>query len=300
MTASIYASRHRMAHLVFEGGVPGGQIALASEVGNWPGEKAIAGAELAQRIEGHATSLGMQLKAQTVTNVVRDEAQGCYRVMCNDERFDAKAVIFATGAMHRKLEVKGEEEYLGKGVSYCATCDGPFFKDKVVAVIGGGDSAMTQSVYLADIATTVYLIHRRGEFRAQEANQEKMRKNPKIQPIMNSEVVEVKGDKLLRSITLCDVNTKQAQELKVDGVFVYVGSVPASAIGQKVGVAVDERCYVKVDARMRTNVPGIFAAGDITGSAPQAIVAAGQGAIAAMEAYKFVKGFKEGTTVMNR
>jgi len=300
MTASIYASRHKLNHLVLEGGAAGGQIAMASEVENWPGEKHIRGAQLAERIEQHATGLGMQMKFQLATDVVRDEAQGCYTVMCGGEKFSAKTVIFTNGAMHRKLDVPGEENFLGKGVSYCATCDGPFFKGKAVAVIGGGDSALTQSIYLADLADKVYIIHRRSEFRAQEANQDKMRKNPKITAILESEVTEVKGDRVVRSITVSNVTTKQVQELKVDGLFIYVGSVPSSALAQRIGVATDERLYLRVDAKMRTNLPGIFAAGDITGSAPQAIVAAGQGAISAMEAYKFVKGFKDGTTVMNR
>jgi thioredoxin reductase (NADPH) len=300
MTASIYASRHKLNHIVFEGGVVGGQIALATEVENWPGVKSIKGMELAMRMEEHAKSLGMKLVNSAVTDISWDEASKLFVCASDAGKYSAKALIIATGAMHRKLEIAGEDRFLGKGVSYCATCDGPFFKDKTVAVIGGGDSALTEAVYLASIAKQVYIIHRRNEFRAQEANQEKARSNPKIRFIMETVVAEIKGDRFVNSIVLENVNSKQRSELPVDGVFVCIGSIPSSALVKKIGVATDEKGYIKVDMGMRTNVPGVFAAGDITGSAPQAIVAAGQGAVAAMEAYRYIKGFKAETVVLNR
>ena len=300
LTASIYASRHKLSHLVFEGGVVGGQIAVATDVENWPGDKLVRGGELAQRMEEQAKSLGMDMRTQTVTDIIRDEAKGCFTAISGNERFDAKSIILATGAMHRKLGIQGEDKFLGKGVSYCATCDAPFSKGKEVAVIGGGDSALTEAVYLADIAKQVYLIHRRSEFRAQEANQEKAKRNPKVKFMLDSVIAEIKGDRLVKSIIVENVNTKARQELPVEGLFVYAGNVPASALGKKIGVETDEKAYIKADTRMRTNVQGVFACGDITGSAPQAIVAAGQGAVAAMEAYKFVKGFKDGIAVINR
>lgn len=300
LTASIYASRHRMKHLVFESGVVGGQIASATDVENWPGDKSVKGAELARRMEEQAKCLGMEVRAQPVGDIVKDEANSCFCCVCGNERFQAKSVIIAMGAMHRKLGVVGEDKFVGRGISYCATCDAAFFREKVVAVIGGGDSALTTAVYLADYASKVYVIHRRGEFRAQEANQEKARKNQKVEFVLNSVVKEVKGEKCVKSALIENVETKGVSELLLDGIFVYIGNTPASAIGKRVGVETDAKSYIKVDSEMRTSVPGIFAAGDVTGSAPQAIVAAGQGAIAAMAAYKFVKGFKEDIAVINR
>jgi len=300
LTASIYASRHKMRHLVFEGGVAGGQIALATEVENWPGDKLVKGMELAGRMEEQAKALGMQMVRKTVTDILRDDGKGCFCVLTDGERYDAKSLILATGAMSRKLGIAGEDKFMGKGVSYCATCDGPFFRGKRVAVNGGGDSALTEAAYLADIADEVTIIHRRGEFRAEAANVEKAKANPKIKFMMNTTVAEVKGDRFVKAIVTEDVNTKERKEIPVDGLFVYIGNVPASALGKKIGVATDEKAYIKADMAMRTNVPGVFACGDITGSAPQAIVAAGQGAVAAMEAYRFIKGFKEGIAVINR
>ncbi len=300
LTASIYASRHKLKHLVFEGGVIGGQIALATSVENWPGDKAVRGMELANRMAEHAKSLGMQMVQKTVTEIKKDGAKGCFCLATDGEYFYAKALILATGAMHRKLGMAGEEQFLGRGVSYCATCDGPFFRGKKVAVIGGGNSALTEAVYLADIASEVTIIQRRDEFKAEAANVEKAKANPKIKFLMNSTVAEVKGDRFVKAMVVEDVNTHEKNELAIDGLFVYVGNVPASALGKMVGVATDERTYIKVDGVMRTNIPGVFACGDITGSAPQAIVAAGQGAMAAMEAYRFIKGFKEGIAVVNR
>lgn len=300
LTASVYASRHKMKHLVFEGGVPGGQIATAAEVENWPGEKLINGMELAQKLIDHARSLGMEMVTRNVTDILRDERKGCFVCLDDGNRYETRAILFATGAAYRKLGIAGEEQFRGRGVSYCATCDGPFFKGKKVAVIGGGDSALTEAVFMADIASEVTIIHRRGEFRADPANQEKARTNPRIKFLMNATVKEVKGEKLVKSIIVEDVNTKEARELQMDGVFIYVGNVPASALGKKIGVETDEKGYIKVDGKQRTNVPGVFAAGDITGAAPQMIVACGEAAAATMEAYRFVKGFKDGIAVINR
>jgi len=300
LTASIYASRHKLSHIVFEGGCPGGQIAIATDVENWPGEKSIRGADLAQRILEQAKAFGMDIHTCTATDIARDDKTGVFTVTSAEGARQAKGILLATGAMHRKLGITGEDKFLGRGLSYCVTCDGPFFKGKNVAIVGGGDAALTGAVYLADIAEKVYIIHRRNEFRAEESNQEKAKSNKKIEFVLTSEVKELKGDTCLRSITVENADTKAQRELPVSGLFVYVGNVPASALSQKIGVATDEKGYIKVDLAMRTNVPGVFAAGDITGAAPQAIIASGQGALAAMSAYKFVKGLKEGIAVVNR
>jgi thioredoxin reductase (NADPH) len=300
LTASIYACRHKLSHLVFESGVPGGQIAVATEVENWPGDKSVRGAELAKRMLEQAECLGMEMKPQAVSEIVRDEENGCFACVSGGEKFLCKSVIIAMGAMHRKLGIPGEEKFLGKGVSYCATCDAPFFKGKTVAVIGGGDSAITAAIYLCDYADKVYVIHRRGEFRAQEANQDKARCMKKIGFVMSSAVKELRGGNTLEGALVENTETKQASELKFDGLFVYIGNTPASAIGKRLGVEVDAKSYIKADCAMKTSVPGIFAAGDITGAAPQAIVASGQGAVAAMSAYKFIKGFKDEIAVVNR
>ena len=298
LTASIYASRHKLSHLVFEAGVIGGQIATATEVENWPGDKSVTGMELAKRLEDHAVSLGMNLQKKIITELKQEK--GVFVCSAGNEKFEAKSLILSTGAMSRKLGISGEDKFLGRGISYCATCDAPFFKDKPVAVIGGGDSALTEAVYLSDIASKVYIIHRRNEFRAQEANQDKVKNSKKIELVLSSTIKELNGDRLLKSILVENVTTKETKELQVEGVFVYVGNTPASALAKPLGVEIDEKSYIKTDLSMRTNVPGVFSAGDITGAAPQAIVASGQGAVAAMSAYKFIKGFAEGIAVVNR
>ena len=300
LTASIYASRHKLKHLVFESGMCGGQLSMATHVENWPGERQVMGAELAKRMEEQARALGMEVRCQPVSDIVKDEENKCFCCLAGNDRVQAKSVIIAMGASHRKLGVIGEDAFVGRGISYCATCDAPFFNGKVVAVIGGGDSALTTAVYLASYAKKVFVIHRRKEFRAEESNQEKAKNTPNVEFVLDSVVKEVKGDKCVKSAIVENVETKAVSELPLDGIFVYIGNTPASAIGKRVGVETDARAYVKVDAAMRTSVPGIFAAGDVTGSVPQAIVASGQGAIAAMSAYKFVKGFKDDIAVVNR
>lgn len=299
LSASIYASRHRMKHLVFEGNVVGGQIASAAHpVENYPGLPGLTGQELAKRMEEHARKLGMELKMERVTGIVRKE--NGFVINTDSGTYETRTVILATGGMHRHLGIPGEDVFLGKGVSYCATCDAPFFKDKVVAVVGGGNSALSQSLYLADIAKKVYLIHRRKEFRAEEAFQDKVKANPKIDILYDSVVKEIKGDECVKSVFVENVVDKSIRELPVDGLFIYIGNVPSSALAKGLGVELTERGYIKVDERMRTNVPGVYAAGDITGHTLQVVVACAQGAIAVMDAYMYLKKGGAGGPLVNR
>jgi len=289
LSASIYASRHKMRHLVFEGSAPGGQIAWAShKVENYPGIASMTGPELGNALVEHAKGLGMEMKMETVNDIKRSEKGFCVRT--DQGSYDSKTVIVATGATHRKLGVPGEDGFLGKGVSYCATCDAPFFKDKPVAMVGGGDAALTQAIYLADVCSEVHLVHRRDEFRADAANIEKVTSNPKIKIHYSSVLKEIKGSKFVDSIVLESTKEGKArEEVKVDGVFIYVGNVPASALAKQAGAEVDEKGFIKVDWKMRTNVPGLYAAGDITGHTLQMVVACSEGAIAAMDAYVYMK-----------
>lgn len=288
LSAAVYAARYKMNVIVLAQ-KNGGYAADAHLVENWLGERSIKGADLTEKFIAHVKAFDIEIANTDVKSVVKTDFG--FEVTTDKEKYQSKRILIATGTERNKLGIKGEEEFLGKGVSYCATCDGFFFRDKVVAVIGGGDSAATSALALADIAGKVYLVHRREELRAVPSWQEQMEKNPKIEYVLGVQVTEIVGQNVVEKIVL-----NNGKELAVNGVFIEVGSTPAGAFINQLGVKTDDHGYVVVDDSQRTNVQGVFAAGDITtGSSKlkQMIVAAAEGAVATYNAYLEQKTDKE-------
>ena len=288
-TAGIYTGRANLDPVLFTGAEIGGQISLTYEIENYPGfPEPLSGAELVERFQKQAERFGTRLVYERITEV--NFHTWPFRLVSEEgQEYRAKAVIVATGASARKLQVPGEAEYTGRGVSYCATCDGFFFTDKRVIVVGGGDSAMEEGIFLTRYAREVYIVHRRDKLRASKRLQERAFKNEKIQFIWNTVVEEILGDgQKVTGVRLRNVKTGEVQEFPTDGVFIFIGHEPNSAIFQG-QLALDERGYVLVDRYQRTSVPGVFAAGEIADPRyRQVATSVGQGTMAAMEAEKFL------------
>jgi thioredoxin reductase (NADPH) len=286
LAAGLYAARRNLKALVlFQ--VLGGQMSLAPSVENYPGTSPMPGMKLAERMKRQAKKFGCKFKSEAVVEL--DLKNEIKKVKTTERKYAAKSIIIATGSHYRKLEAEGEDKFIGKGVSYCATCDGPCFKGKRVAVIGGSDAAVKSALYLGEIASEAYLIHRRSQLRAEEANQELL-KNSSVKIIWNSVVEKIEGDNLVRKIIIKDVNTNETRELAVDGVFIEIGEVPTTEIVKAAGVEINEKNFIKVNQNFETNIPGVFASGDVTGSFAQIVVAAAEGAEAATNAYLFLRG----------
>jgi len=287
LTAGLYCARSRVETLLIEKGILGGQITNAERVENYPGfPKGVSGIELGQLIHQQATSYGLETLLAEVTRVAPSRRSNL--VNTNEGDIKAESVIIASGAQFRKLDVPGEGEYVGKGVSYCATCDGPLFKGKTVAVIGGGDSAVTEALYLTKFASSVKVIHRRSQLRASKIFEERARAEPKIEFIWDTVVAQIEGDAVVRQLRLQNTKNDRISVLELAGVFVAIGSRPNSTQWQGV-LPLDEEGYIITNELMETKVPGIFAAGDVRhNSARQAITAAGDGATAAMSAARFL------------
>ena len=287
LTAGLYSARGGFKVLLIEKEVIGGQIANADRVDNYPGfPEGISGFELARLIHQQATNHGLETMSGEVTGLT--SRYGSNIVNTAEGDFIAQAVIIAGGSQFRKLEVPGEGEFLGKGVSYCATCDGPLFRDKAVAVVGGGDTAVTDALSLSKFVSSVKVIHRRNQLRASKVLQRKAQTEPKIEFIWDSVVTEVKGKEKLTDLVLKNTKNGIISLLAVDGVFVAIGLVPNTEYLRGV-LPLDEGGYIITTELMETTVPGIFAAGDIRhNSVKQAIVAAGNGAVAALSAEWFI------------
>ena len=288
LTAGLYAARAGLRSLLLERGNFGGQIVNARLVENYPGfPEGISGPELGEFMRRQATKYGLETLTTEVTGVRTGNA---YEVSTNEGNIQTKSIIIAAGSEYRKLDVAGEERLSGRGVSYCATCDGFFFRDREVAVVGGGDTAITDALELAQHCRKVYIIHRRDQLRATKALQEKVFSQPKIELVWNTVVHEIVGDRVLRNLRLRNVKTGQSSDLEVDGVFVAVGLKPNSQVFSQL-VTLDEAGLIVADELMRTSAPGIFAAGDVRhNSFRQVITAAGDGAAAASSAFKFLYG----------
>lgn len=296
MTASIYASRYRLQHFVI-GKTQGGEMALSGRIENYPGFKEISGAELTQKMVEHTQAQGGEIILATVIGV--EKTEGRFEIKVDDGKiYQSKTLIIASGTERRKLNIPGEADYVGKGVSYCATCDGPLFKNKTVAVIGGGNAAVGGAIQVADHAEKTYLIYRREKEKMRadpvwKEEFEKKLKESKIIDIYQTNLTEIKGDgQKVTSITL-DKPYQGINELKVDGVFIEVGSVPTTNLVKNIGVKTNEAGYIKVNPDQSTGCPGIFAAGDITTGSDrmqQIVAAAAEGAVAAASVYKYLKG----------
>ena len=287
-SAAIYTARADLRPLLITGNELGGQIALTTEVENFPGfDEAIQGPELVERMQRQAERFGTEVLIDYVTEL--DVTGPTFTVKtASGSEFRTRSVIVATGASPRRMGVPNEEILTGRGVSYCATCDGFFFRGKDVVVAGGGDSALQEALFLTKFASRVRIIHRRDSLRAGATLQHRARENPKIEFIWNSVVTSVNGEAKVESITVQDVKTGASQDLPTDGVFVYIGHLPNNQLFEG-KLAMDDQGYLITDKLMRTSVPGIFAAGEIQDHRfKQAATSAGQGVAAAMECEKYL------------
>jgi len=280
-SAGIYAVRAGIKTVLFDKGNGGGLAAVAPNIENYAGFQSIAGADLMEKMKEHAKQYVDFHEYEEITSIKKKS--GFFILTTADEKtYQVGAVVIATGTEHRPLDAKGVKEYEGRGISYCATCDGFFFKDKTVCVIGGGNSALIESLYLKQIGCkNVYLIHRRNQLRAEETY-ENDAKNVGIEFLLNSIVYEVKGDQTVKSIVLKHVETGDLRTVETDGIFVSIGVIPQNDLAKQLDVDLDEWGNIKVDSQMRTSVNGIYAAGDITGGLRQVIAAAAEGAHAAL------------------
>ncbi|KKP79871.1 MAG: hypothetical protein A2271_01295 [Candidatus Moranbacteria bacterium RIFOXYA12_FULL_35_19] len=289
LSASIYASRYKLEHLIF-GVEQGGQMNEIYDLENWPGEKKISGHDLIGKFVEHAESFGAKINRESVVGISKLE-DGIFRINCAKNVYKTRAIILAMGAHYRKINIPGEKEFTGKGVSYCATCDAMFFREKTVCVVGGGNSAAVVALELADFAKKIYLISKEEKMSAEPAWLEKIAQNSKIEIIKNTGVLEIKGAQKVEKVILDKAHNDQ-NNLEVDGVFIEVGTEPGVELAQKMGVETDEQNYIKVKEDMSTNVAGIFAAGDITTGSNkfrQILTASSEGAIASNSAYKMLK-----------
>ncbi len=299
LTAGLYATRGGLKDVVmFEKGMPGGQITQSSEVENYPGVcEVVTGMELMECWPKQCMKFGLKHEMEEVKRIVR-ECNGTFALeLLSGRKVQAKAVIVATGSTPKRAGFEGEDEFFGKGVSTCATCDGFFYKDKEVAVLGGGDTALEEAIYLSNICSKVYLIHRRDSFRAAPATVERAKNNPKIEFILNTTIKKAYGDVMGLQGLILEQNGKEI-DLKVPGIFVFVGmNVNNEVLKQEDGsflCSVNQWGEVIVDLRMRTDVPGLFAAGDIREHASKQVVcAAGDGATAAINAIGYIEHIGE-------
>lgn len=289
LTAGIYAQRGKLRTLLIEKMGIGGQICMSDVIENYPGFKSIGGIELMKKFEEQAVGLGLEIKYAEVTKI---KDMGNYKeVETSDGPLQARAVIISTGAKPKRLGVPGEADFIGKGVSFCATCDGFFFRDREVAVIGGGDAALKEGHFLSKIVKKVHLVHRRKDFRAEKVTQDKVFKEPNVVLHTNKVVATVKGDFMgVQGLSLKDSVTGEASELAVDGVFIFVGITPNTDFAD---VEKDDYGFIKTDRLLMTSVPGIFAVGDCRMTTlRQVATAVGDGALAAFEAQRYIESLE--------
>ncbi|PKN74695.1 MAG: thioredoxin-disulfide reductase [Candidatus Cloacimonetes bacterium HGW-Cloacimonetes-2] len=287
LSAAVYAARGGLNTAVFEKAIVGGQITVTSEVENYPGfEDAIDGVELTDRMKKQAERFGAKFIDEEVTAIGLEGL--CKIVETGYDKYRAKSIIFCTGAHPRRMNVPGEERLIGRGVSYCATCDGALYRDKVVAVVGGGDSAVEEGMFLTRFAKKVYVIHRRDSLRAQKIIQERAFKNPKMEFIWDTVVQEIRGEDRVAELELYNRKTETVSVLPVDGIFIYVGILPNNQLLES-RVELDSGGFVITDENMHTNIPGIYAAGDIRKTVlRQVVTATADGAVAAWNAEKWI------------
>ncbi|RSI12445.1 Thioredoxin reductase [Streptococcus sanguinis] len=287
MTAALYAARSNLKVALLERGIPGGQMNNTADIENYPGYANISGPELAEKMFEPLENLGVEHLFGLVEKI---EDRGDFKeIITEDERFETKTVIIASGANHRHLGVPGEEDYNSRGVSYCAVCDGAFFRDEDLLVVGGGDSAVEEAIFLTRFAKSVTIVHRRDELRAQKVLQDRAFANEKIRFVWDSVVESIHGDeRKVTGVTFKNVKTGEISQAEFGGIFIYVGLDPVSEFAADLGIT-DEAGWILTDHQMKTSVAGIYAVGDVRQKdLRQITTAVGDGAIASQEAYKYL------------
>jgi thioredoxin reductase (NADPH) len=293
LTAGIYASRSKLKTLLIEKMGCGGQSAITDWIENYPGfPEGINGFELSSKFEEQARKFGLEITSDEVTDIEICKDKPLKTVKTASSSYNTMSVIVSSGANHKKLDVPGENEFLGKGVSYCATCDGPFFRDKEVCVVGGGNSAVQEAVYLTRFAKKVTLIHRRDRLRAAKILQERAKDNPKVELLLNTVIEKIGGKDKVENITVKNVSTNDASILNTAALFIFVGLVPNTGFLKDI-VRLNEKGYIITDLEMKTSREGIFACGDVREKAlRQVATAAGDGATSAYSAQEYVEELK--------
>ncbi|MDD4203294.1 MAG: thioredoxin-disulfide reductase [Candidatus Omnitrophica bacterium] len=290
LTAAIYSARAKMKTLIIGDMVPGGQTMLTDRIDNYPGIESISGMDLMMNMYKQVETLNVPVVTKKATEIIQEEKG--FIIKTKTENFKALSVIIATGATYKFLGAKGEKEFGGRGVSYCGICDAPFFKDKEIAVIGGGDTAVYETVHLLKYASKIHLIHRKDRLRATKIMQDKVIQSPKTDIHWNSVLEEISGEKTVEKIRIKNVKTEVSSEIKVDGVFVFVGIQPLSGIVNDI-VTIDKKGYILTDQEMHSSCKGVFACGDVRAKAlRQVSTAVGEAAAAAFSAQQYVEKLK--------
>ncbi|WP_298501261.1 thioredoxin-disulfide reductase [uncultured Methanobrevibacter sp.] len=288
LTAGIYAGRQGTKTLIIDRDLAGGIGREVPEMENYPGFESISGLELIEKMKAQATKNCELHEMENVEKITKNDDEYRFTVKTNKDEYQTKTVILATGSSHRHLNAKGEEEYKGKGVSYCATCDGFFFAGRDIVMVGGGNSALQEAIYLKNLGANVTLIHRRDEFRAQKHLQDLI-KQEGIDTILNATVEEIKGEMLVESVTLKDTQTGELKDFPTNGVFISVGYIPHTELASQLGVNLDETGHIITDKEQKTNIEYVYAIGDVCAGLKQWVVACGEGAVAATSAYHDLK-----------
>lgn len=289
LTAGIYAGRQGTKTLILDKNLAGGIGREVPEMENYPGFDLVSGLELAEKMKNQCVK-NVELHENEGVNTIEKIEDNDYnfKVESDEHSYLTKTVIIATGSSHQQLNIPGEEEFKGRGVSYCATCDGMFFAGKDIAMVGGGNSALQEAVFLSNLGCNVTVIHRREEFRAEQYLQDKL-KEKGIKTIMNATVEEIKGDMLVSSITIKDKESEELKDLEVNGVFISIGYKPHTKLAEELGVDLDKNNQIITDKNQKTNMDYVYSAGDVCGGVKQWVVACGEGAIAATSAYKDIE-----------
>ena len=288
LTAAIYAGRQGTKNLMIDRDLAGGIGREVPEMENYPGFDSISGLELIEKMKEQAIKNTELHEMEEVEEIIQNDGEYRFTVKTSKGEYQSKTVILATGSSHRHLDAKGEEEFKGKGVSYCATCDGFFFAGRDIIMVGGGNSALQEALYLKNLGANVTLIHRRDEFRAQKHLQN-MIKEAGIKTILNATVEEIKGEMLVESVILKDTKTGELTEYSTNGVFISVGYIPHTELALQLGVDLDESGHIITDKEQKTNVDYVYAIGDVCVGLKQWVVACGEGAVAATSAYHDLK-----------
>ncbi|OGY46017.1 MAG: thioredoxin-disulfide reductase [Candidatus Buchananbacteria bacterium RIFCSPHIGHO2_02_FULL_45_11b] len=285
LTAGLYASRRTLKTLILTKDL-GGQAAITYDVENYPGVQVIDGPALMEKFKEQAQNFGAGIKFGEVRAI--NQKDGLFIIKTASEEFQAKSLILAFGLLPRDLDIPGEQKFKGRGVSYCAVCDGPLYKNKIAAVVGGGNAALDAAEYLAKLAAKVYLIHRRDQFRGEEVIVERLKKDPKVEMVLSSQIVEIKGGNFVEAVVLKENGGDKTREIKVSGVFVEIGYVAKTELVKNL-VKLNEKGEIITDKNTSTSCPGIFACGDVTDCGyKQIVISAGEGAKAALQAYKYL------------